>query len=277
MRSLPLVLLFLPSALASCPLGQFDSTSSYVICAAYNGGSQTATVASTKGILSMFTIPSSGTFECRILLSPNASLGSSNVFSVQMVSYDLENPIRFFSCDSASGPCTQEAWNVGGASASSSTPFQVFSGSSSVLIVATASSARRSNFLLSWDSQIVMPRCSACLNLIPLASNNYNINSPDCSWKCNAGYYIPTSSIVPSATGLYITRSAVSCVPCTACPAGQFTNPLVYNGGCFGYAFVDQGSYGANINSRDSVCRPCTVCSRGYVSACSSYADAVCV
>ena len=268
-----LALLLLPTALAACPTGQFDYTSSYITCAGYNGGVQSTTVVSTRGILSMFSVPASGTFECRVLLSPNASLGTGSVFSMQMMSYNLENPLRVYSCDAVGGPCTYEVWRTGTSSPSN---FQVFS--SNVLIVVTASSAKWSSFMLQWDSGIIMPQCSACSNLIPLpALGNYNINGPDCSWKCNAGYYIPTSSIIPSSSGLYITSSSLSCIPCTACPAGQYTDPLVYNGGCFGYAFGNQGAYGANINSRDSACRACTVCARGYASACSAYADAVCV
>lgn len=129
--------------------------------------------------------------------------------------------------------------------------------------------------MLTWDSNIALPVCSDCANLLPLPSTaNYYFNGDSCLWQCNPGYYIPTTGITPDTMGRLVTTGPVSCVACTACPSGQYTDPNY--GGCLGIASSNRGFYGAVINSGNSACRACKTCA-AYRSACTQFADAVCV
>ena len=208
-----------------CPAGKFSSTGSYVNCAS------SQTVTSTRGVVSLMSTGSSGAFQCQVLLAPNISLGTSSQFSVRMMSYNAEAPVQIFTCDKSS--CDSLSVTAVGS-------YSVFTAASMIKVVFSVSALTRNNvFLMSWESNVMLPVCSDCANLIPLPSGaNYFFNGDSCLWQCNQGYYIPTGTA--DAAGRYITTGPVSCAACTACPSGQYTDPLHYDGGCWGIASNNQ-------------------------------------
>ena len=259
------LLLLLPLAAHACPMGQFSYTSSYTFCKPFLGQSQSSTIGSTQGFITMIS-PPTNSFSCQLLIAPNASLGVTRAFSFQMFYNNLEVPISFYTCD-ASGACTNLYMSV-----TAATQFTV--PSSSVLMVINLSPpfAKSNTFMLSWTSGINVASCPSCANLLPVPSAaNWAYNSVEgCVWQCSPGFTISTASITPSSDGQYITAGAVNCdTACSSCPAGQYSD-------CVGIATPNQGTYGAIINARNGGCRACTVCASGYWSACAANKDAVC-
>ena len=269
----PFLFLILPFAADACSMGHFSATSSYVFCVptynrtrALNGSSQTTTVASTQGFISMISGPTES-FACQVLLAPNASLGVSRAFSFQFFYNNLDSPVNFYACTATD--CNNLYKSV-----ADSSSFVIPTDASSVLVSFSlgAPFTKANTFLLSWNSGINAASCPSCTDLLPVPSGaNWAYNSVEgCAWQCNPGFSIPTAAIPLSADCHYVVTGPVDCtVACNSCPAGQYAD-------CYGIATSNQGTYGAVINAASSPCRQCTVCPSGYWSACSQYKDAVC-
>jgi hypothetical protein len=282
-KLLLLLVLFAPSTtLASCPDGKFFATFARTACRLWNKDSiSNHTAISTQGEMS--SISTATNTVCELLITPNASLGTTTVFNVKVnsITLDADSTMTLFYCPSTNA--CEIAYVLSNVAWTSATRTYTVQASSMKIVIRSGAilpTTHSSNtFLISWFSEIKIP-CLDCANLVPVPSGGgnwlYN-NAPGigCDWKCAPGYYIPTNGMVVDATGSYITTGPVGCVPCTLCSAGTFTNPSQYDGGCWGYV-GNNGAYGAMINSKNSNCKQCSSCAPAVSQACSQLSDTVC-
>ena len=274
---------------SACSLGTFFASDSYITCVStaiypaipgttYTPDTQRTTVVSTRGRVAALFVPPG--FRCEVMLAPNASLGMSTTFSVNVVSSNMDpgTSLAFYLCSDAT-ICSSIPVNGPIITTGSYIRFM------KIVFQVTSNPTTPNSFLVSWDSLITVP-CMNCNNLVitPPPSSTWLYNNGEgvgCQWKCAPGYYIPITGDMRAGTGVqssyyFTTTTQPICAPCTACPSGYFTDPST--SGCWAYVDSNQGAYGAVINTKDSVCRQCSLvdCGAGFKSVCGQLTDNVC-